>query len=51
MLQNARITTFSISELLRENQQRGWGGGEGVNLLPPLPRLGLNRVFCGINFD
>ena len=33
MLQSARVTTFSISELIRENQQGG--GGEGVNLLPP----------------
>ena len=48
MLQNARVTTFSISELLRENQQ---GGGIGGKFTPPLPKLGLNRVFCGINFD
>ena len=33
MLQNARVTAFSISELLRENQQRGI----------PSPRLGLNK--------
>ena len=26
MLQNARGTAFTVSELLRENQQRGWGG-------------------------
>ena len=31
MLQNARVTTLTISELLRENQQ-GW---EGVKLPPP----------------
>ena len=23
MIQNARVTTFTVSELLRENQQRG----------------------------
>ena len=32
MLQNARVTAFSISELLRENQQ-------GVKLATPLPPL------------
>ena len=26
MQKNARVTAFTISELLRENQQRGWGG-------------------------
>ena len=31
MLQNARVTAFTISELLRENQQ----GGEGVKLPSP----------------
>ena len=30
MLQNARVTAFTVSELLRENQQR-------VKLVPPLP--------------
>ena len=30
MLQNPRITTFTVSELLRENQQ---GGGDKIN--PP----------------
>ena len=34
MLQNARVTAFTFSELLRENQQ-----GEGGDYLPP--RLGL----------
>ena len=29
MLQNVRVTAFTISELLRENQQRGDGGVEG----------------------
>ena len=39
MLQNARITGFTVSELLRENQK---GGVE----LPPAqpPRLGLKHV-------
>ena len=27
MLQNIRVTAFTISELLRENQQRAWGKG------------------------
>ena len=38
MLQNARVTAFTVSELLRERKQgEGWGGGVK---LPPL-RLGL----------
>ena len=27
MLQNARVAAFTVSELLRENQQGGAGGG------------------------
>ena len=39
MLHNARVTAFTVSELLRENQQ-----GEGLKLPPPhRPRLGLKR--------
>ena len=30
MLQNARVTAFNVSELLRENQQ-----GEGGKITPP----------------
>ena len=42
MLQNAKVTAFAVSELLRENQQ-------GVKLQPPppplhTPRLGLTRL-------
>ena len=32
MLQNARVTAFTVSKLLRENQQ-----GEGVKITPPPP--------------
>ena len=35
MLQNTRVTAFTVSELLRQNQQ-----GSKITL-PPLPRLGL----------
>ena len=28
MSQNARVTAFMVSELLRENQQEGGGGGK-----------------------
>ena len=31
MLQNAKVTAFTASELLRENQQRWWD----VKLTPP----------------
>ena len=41
MLQNARITAFTVSELLRENQQGEGGGGGGVKITLPAPRLGL----------
>ena len=36
MLQNARVRAFTVSELLRENQQEG--GGK----ITPSPRLGLS---------
>ena len=44
MLQNARVTALTVSELLREDQQRKRDavGGRGVKLPPPL-RLG--RVY------
>ena len=35
MLQNARLTAFTVSELLRENQQEGGEGGGGNSPLPP----------------
>ena len=38
MLQNARVTAFIVSELFRENKQRGVGG----KITPlPTPSLGL----------
>ena len=41
MLQNARVTAFTVTELLRENQQ----GGGGVKLpYPHPPRLGLKKT-------
>ena len=43
MLQNARVTAFTVSELLKENQQ----GGGSVKLPPPPPRssrLGLKMI-------
>ena len=43
MLQNARVTAFTVSELLRENQQEGEG-----KITPPLhqpSRLGLKFGF------
>ena len=41
MLQNTRITAFTVSELLRENQQGGGGGGV------KLPRLRLSNLQYG----
>ena len=44
MLQNARVTAFFVSKLLRENQQRGKG-----RITSP-PRLGLTTILissCG----
>ena len=35
MLQNARVTAFTVSELLRENQQEG----EGKITPPPPPAI------------
>ena len=40
MLQNARVAAFIVSELTRENQQSGEGGGESPSL--PSFRLGLS---------
>ena len=41
MLQNIRVTAFTVSELLRENQQGVGGGGKITPTHPPPPRLGL----------
>ena len=40
MLQNAKSTAFTVSELLRENQQ---GAGRGAVIPFPLPKLGLRK--------
>ena len=40
ILQNASVATFTISELLRENQKKGGGG----KITSPPPRLGLNAL-------
>ena len=41
MVKNTRVTAFTVSEFLKENQQWGEGGGGGWNYLPP--RLGLMK--------
>ena len=47
ILQNIRVTAFTVSELLRENQQGGGegevggGGGGRAEVTHPPPRLGL----------
>ena len=42
MLQNARVTAFTVSELLKENQQ------SGGKITSPTPRLGLMRKILAI---
>ena len=47
MLQNARFTAFTVSELLTKNQHVGGGGGGvgvGGGKITPLLRLGLKRL-------
>ena len=39
MLQNARVTAFSVSELLGESQKEGEGGGGGVKLISTQSRV------------
>ena len=41
ILQNARVTAFTVSELFRENQQNGGS----LKLPRPAPKLGLSRIF------
>ena len=41
MLQDARLAVFTVSELLRENQQKG---KTTTTTTPPLYRLGLRQV-------
>ena len=46
MQENARVTAFTVSELLRENQ-RGWG--EGAGKLPPTQirvNMGIFIMLC-----
>ena len=45
MLQNARVTPFTVSELLREDQREGGWWGRGGVKLPNPPRLRLNNNF------
>ena len=40
MLQKGRVTDFTVSELLRENQQRGGGSGK----INPLTQIRAKRV-------
>ena len=44
ILENAWVTTFTISELLRDNQR--WCGDRGW--LYSLPRLGLKKCLCSV---
>ena len=44
MLQNASVTAFTVSELLRENEKTNQGGGGGVGGLkvPPHTQIRVN---------
>ena len=52
MLQNARVTALTVSELLRENQQAGKGGNYKItptphthtHTPPHTRRLGLSKI-------
>ena len=46
MLQISRVTAFTVSELSRENQQ--WGVGGGINPPPPSPSLGLKNKYLTV---
>ena len=48
MLQNARVTAFTVSMLLRENQQRGGGGvsiKQGIKQVSKFNLFLLNLIF------
>ena len=42
MVQNARVTAFTIFELLKENQQAGGGGRGGGKITPLYPLEGMH---------
>ena len=46
MLQNARVTDFNVSELLRKTNRRGGGGrGGGLNCPPRLSKIFFRVLF------
>ena len=47
MLKNPSVTTFTVFELLRENQLGTGGGGK---IYPP-PRLGLISSYLGVTLS
>ena len=52
MLLNAakfKITTFTVSELLRKNQLGGEGGGVNYPPISPSPRLGLKFHYAPLH--
>ena len=48
MLQNARVTAFTVTELLRENQQ---GGGGGKITLPPPTQIRVKENHWKANHE
>ena len=49
MLQNSRVTSFTVFELLRENQLEGARGGEGGGELSPT-QIRINKSFSKTPF-
>ena len=43
MIENARVTALTVSELLRKNQQ-GEGGGGGGKIIPPPTQIRVKKV-------
>ena len=50
MVQNARITAFTVSELLREDQQGEGAGGAGGKLTS-LPTQIMVKIKINLNFN
>ena len=50
MLQNARVITFTVSSLLRENRRGGYGDGGGGTITPRDPDYGKRDLVLSSDF-